>query len=295
MACWPWPDARVRAPAVCTMFRTSHHGDQSVIDRDQGSILMERLKYLRFCAAAGPLFLFVFIVFWGIMGNNIPPLAADLPASAIADHYRDNANLVRIGMTVSMSFVVLYLVWGLAIAKVIEYGVERENNVLSTLALWGAGLTVVPIMVSCAFWLAGAYRPEALDDSVLQLLYDLPWLLIDLAYMVTTVQMFALGVAFLGDQRAVPLVPKWLAWYGIWVGFSFIAEILMPFFMDGLFARHGVLNFWIEFFLWFFWIVGLSYYIFVAIGRLEAEAQGISVSTHTRGMATSGTAAGVSA
>jgi hypothetical protein len=90
-------------------------------------------------------------------------------------------------------------------------------------------------------------------------------------------------------------VPKWLAWYGIWVGFSFIAEILMPFFMDGLFARHGVLNFWIEFFLWFFWIVGLSYYIFVAIGRLEAEAQGISLSAHTRGAITSGAAASASA
>lgn len=237
---------------------------------------MDRLKYLRPCAAAGPLFLFVFIVFWGIMGSNIPPLPADAPASVIADFYRSNANIVRLGMTVSMSFVVLYFIWGLAIAKVIEYGVERDNNVLSTLALWGAGLTVVPIMVSCSFWLTGAYRPEALDDSVLQLLYDMPWLLIDLGYMVTTVQMFALGVAFLGDRRAVPLVPKWLAWYGIWVGFSFIAEVFMPFFTSGLFARQGVLNFWIEFFLWFFWIVGLSYYIFVAIGRLEAEARGVA-------------------
>jgi hypothetical protein len=74
----------------------------------------------------------------------------------------------------------------------------------------GAGLTVVPIMVSCVFWLAGAYRPEALDDSILQLLYDTAWLLIDMGYMVTTVQMVAMGVAFLNDRRAVPLVPKWL-------------------------------------------------------------------------------------
>ncbi len=256
---------------------------------------MERLKYLRLCAAAGPLFLIVFIVFWGVMGNNIPPLPADSPASVIGDHYRDNANMVRMGMTMAMSFVVLYMIWGLAIAKVIEYGVERGNNVLSTLALWGAGLTVVPIMVSCSFWLAGSYRPEALDDSILQLLYDLPWLLIDLGYMVTTVQMFALGAAFLTDKRAVPLVPKWLAWYGIWVGFSFIAEVLMPFFMDGLFARHGVLNFWIEFFLWFFWIVGLSFYIFVAIGRLEAEARGHTAEAREPALAGGRSAAGVSA
>lgn len=255
---------------------------------------MERLKYLRACAATGPIFLLVFIVCWGIMSSNIPPLAADLPADAIAAFFRDSANLVRLGMTMAMSFVVLYFVWGLAIAKVIEYGVEKDNNVLSTLALWGAGLTVVPILVSCSFWLTGSYRPEALDDSVLQMLYDMAWLLIDLGYMVTTVQMCAIGVAFLSDKREVPLVPKWFAWYGIWVGFSFIAEVFMPFFRDGIFARHGMLNFWIEFFLWFFWIVGMTYFVFGALTRLEAEARG-ETAPAASGAPARGTVAGVSA
>ena len=48
---------------------------------------MERLKYLRACAATGPFFLFIFIVFWGVMSSNIPPLAADLPANLIADYF----------------------------------------------------------------------------------------------------------------------------------------------------------------------------------------------------------------
>ena len=131
-------------------------------------------------------------------------------------------------------------------------------------------------MVSCVFWLAGAYRPEALDDSILQLLYDTAWLLIDMGYMVTTVQMIAMGVAFMQDKRAVPLVPKWLAWYGIWVGFSFVAELLMPFFKSGIFARSGTLNFWIEFFIWFFWIVFVTTYLFAAIKGLEADARGVT-------------------
>lgn len=255
----------------------------------------ERLNYLRLCAWAGPLFLFVFVVFWGLMSGNLPPFSPDVPAEIIGGHFRDNANMIRFGMGMAMSFVVLYLIWGLAIAKVIEYGVERGNNVLSTLALWGAGLTVVPIMISCSFWLAGAYRPEALGDTVLQLLYDLAWLLIDLGYMVTSVQMFALGAAFLSDKRAVPLVPKWLCWYGIWVGFSFVAEVLMPFFMDGLFARNGILNFWIEFFVWFFWIVGLSAYILIAIGRLQAEARGATAATAGKSPVMDSTAFGATA
>jgi hypothetical protein len=249
----------------------------------EGGITMERLKYLRPCAWTGPVFLMVFIVFWGLFSNNIPPIAADTSAALVADFFRDSANMVRLGMTMAMSFVVFYFIWGLAIAKVIELGIERENNVMSTLALWGAGLTVVPILVSCSFWLTGSYRPEALDDSILQMLYDMAWLLIDLGYMVTTVQMCAIGIGFLSDEREVPLVPKWFAWYGIWVGFSFIAEVFMPFFTSGIFARHGMLNFWIEFFLWFFWIVGMTYYTLGAISRLEAEARGETVSAGARG------------
>ena len=52
-------------------------------------------------------------------------------------------------MCVAMTFVVLYMIWGLAFTKVIERGIERgtDNNVLSTLQLWGAGLT------GCSPWL----------------------------------------------------------------------------------------------------------------------------------------------
>jgi hypothetical protein len=172
-----------------------------------------------------------------------------------------------------MTFAVSYCVWGLAIAKVMEHVVGKDS-ILVELEKWGAGLTVVPLLVSSAFWLTGAFRPDALPDSTLQLMYDMAWLLIDVAYAVTSVQMFALGVAFLHDRRAMPLVPKWLAWYGIWVGFMFIAECLMPFFKSGPFSRNGLLNFWIEFPIWFVWCPTLSYFLVKAIGRIEAEARG---------------------
>jgi hypothetical protein len=231
-------------------------------------------RYWRLCAWAGPVFLFVFVVFWGVFGGNIPPIPANHPATDLANHYRDDANLIRIGMGLAMTFVVLYMVWGLSIAKVIERGIERgtDNNVLSTLALWGAGLTVCPLLIGSAFWLTGSYRPKALDPSILQLFYDMPWLLINLAYAVTTMQMIAMGVAFLRDKREKPLFPRWLSWMGIWVGVSFALELFLPYFKTGPFARQGVVNFWIEFFLWFFWIVFVTVGILKAIPRLEAEA-----------------------
>jgi hypothetical protein len=235
---------------------------------------VETFRYWRMCAWAGPAFLFVFFVFWGLLGGNIPPIPANSPATTLANHYRGDANLIRIGMGVAMTFVVLYVIWGLAFTKVIERGIERgtDNNVLSTLQLWGAGLTVVPLLIGSAFWLTGSYRPESLDPSILQLYYDMPWLLINLAYSVTTVQMCAMGVAFLKDKRETPLYPRWLSWFGIFVGVSFALELLFPYFKTGPFARQGVINFWVEFFLWFFWIIFATVGVLKAIGRLEAEA-----------------------
>jgi hypothetical protein len=235
--------------------------------------MVNEFKYWRLCAWAGPAFMFVFIIFWGAMGHNLPPFSADTPAADIADYFRQNANTVRIGMVVSMTFAVLYFVWGLACAKIAER-TEVHNNVLSTIAIWGGGLTVVPILVSTSFWLAAAYRPEALDNSIIQLLYDWAWLLIDLAYSVTTVQMIALGAAYLSDPRKVPLIPRWLSWYGIWVGVSFVAECLMPIFKTGVFQRMGMINFWIEFVLWFIWVPLLTAYTLRAVAKLEVEAGG---------------------
>lgn len=235
--------------------------------------MSNNFAYWRFCTWMGPLFISVFIVAWGVLGFNLPPFSGALPAEALGAHFRDHANLVRAGMVIAMTFTVCYAVWGIAIGKVMEKVVGKDS-ILVPVQVWGAGLTVVPVLVSSSFWLTGSYRPEALPDSVLQMLYDMAWLLIDCSYSVTSVQMFAMGVAFLADKRAVPLFPKWLSWYGIWVGFMFIAEVLMPFFKDGAFSRQGSLNFYIEFAIWFVWVPLVSHAILRAIGRLEAEEAG---------------------
>lgn len=224
----------------------------------------------RLCLLCGPIFMGVFIVFWGIMGHNIPPWNGDLPAATIAEWFRTEANTIRLGMVISMTTAPLYAVWGIGIGRIMTRAIPKDS-LLIPLQVWGAGLTVIPVLVSTSFWLTGAYRPEGLPDNILQMLYDMAWLLIDLAYFTTSIQLFAVGAGFLKDKRAVPLVPKWLSWYGIWVGFMFIAECLMPFFKSGAFARDGTLNFWIEFLIWFVWCPALTFYLLKAVRRIEAE------------------------
>lgn len=224
----------------------------------------------RVCVWTGYAFMTVFIIFWGLMGFNLPPLAGDMPAAEMAQIYRDNANMVRFGMVMSMTFAVCYATLALVTGRVMAKMVGKDS-LLVDLQVWGGGLTVVPILISTSGWLTAVYRPEALSDGTIQLLYDWSWILIDLAYSVTTVQMFALGAAIIQDKRDKPLMPKWFAWYGIWVGAMFIAECLMPFFKGGAFARQGILNFWIEFLIWFFWVYVLTFYCGRSIKVLEAE------------------------
>jgi hypothetical protein len=231
-------------------------------------------RYWRFCAWMGPVFVAVFYYCWGVLGHNFPPFSPDAPASEVAGYFRDNRDDVRLGMVIAMTAAPCYGVWGYAIAKVLEHAVGGDNpssNLMVQLARLGAAWTTITVLVPSSFWLTAAFRPDALPDWMIQMLYDMAWLLIDLAYAVTSVQLFALGVGFLADKRAVPLVPKWLAWYGIWVGFMFIAECLMPYFFNGAFARNGILNFWIEFLIWMVWVPGLTFVALKAISRIEQE------------------------
>lgn len=236
-----------------------------------GQLATVDTRYWRFCALMGPLFVAVFFYFWGILGHNFPPFSPDAPAAEVAGYFRDNASSVRLGMVVAMTFAPAYGVWGYALAKVLEQAIP-SNSILVQLARVGAAWTTITLLIPTSFWLTAAFRPEALPDWMIQMLYDMAWLLIDLAYAVTSVQLFALGIGFLSDKRSVPLIPKWLSWYGIWVGFMFIAECLMPYFRNGAFARSGVLNFWIEFLIWMVWVPVLTFYIFKAIRRVEGEA-----------------------
>lgn len=227
-------------------------------------------KYWRFCAACGPLFLVTYFGFWGLLGFCVPPLPATLSAAEMAEIFRTNTSQIQLGMVGAMTFAPAYMVWGLGICKLMET-LEGNNRVMSVLQLWGAGLTVIPVYMCCIFILAGTYRAATLDPSIIQLLYDMSWLTISVSYSVTTMQMIAMGVAFLSDKRAVPLMPKWLCWYSIWGGLMFIAEDLMPFFKDGPFARNGLLNFWIEYSIYFFYMLFVTFYMFKAVSRLEHE------------------------
>ena len=102
-----------------------------------------------------------------MLGQNIPPYSAAWDAAFLAEKVRANAYSIRIGMTAIVVSGVLYMVWGLAISKVMET-LETDNNVLSSLQMWGAGLTTVIFIVPPTTWLTATFRADTMNPELIQ-------------------------------------------------------------------------------------------------------------------------------
>jgi hypothetical protein len=160
--------------------------------------------------------------------------------------------------------------FSVAVARVMER-VEGPNGLLSKLEMMGGTITCAPVMVTLAIWLTAAHEVDNLTPGIMHMLYWMGWLLFDLAYFVTSLQIAAISIVFMRDRREKKLVGQFVIWWG-WVTFaSFFAVSAIPFVTTGPLAFNGVISFWIAFFTWFIWIPSLSYYIIRAVDRIKAE------------------------
>jgi hypothetical protein len=224
-------------------------------------------KVLAWC---GPIFLAAFFFLWGVLAHNIPPFSPNATPLEVKAHFTELRLPIMIGMSVCLTMTSFYMAWSVAIARVMER-IEGPGGLFSKLEMMGGTITCAPIMVACAIWLTAAHEVQYLDPNVLHMLYWMGWLLIDLAYFVTSFQIAAVSIVFLRDSREKKLVPDAVIWWG-WITFaSFFVVSAIPFVTTGPLAFNGVISFWIAFFTWFFWIPSLSFFIIKAVDRIKAE------------------------
>lgn len=221
-------------------------------------------------AWTGPVFFIGFFCMWGLLADNFPPMAASTSAQDMWQHYKDLQTQIMIGMSVCMVLGSCYITFGAAVSRVMRR-IEGPEGMLSNLELMGATITYCPIVVACGIWLTAALQIDVLSPEAVQTMYYLAWMIIDIAYMVTSWQIIAASVVFLRDKREKKLVPAWVSWWGFVTVASFFPVSLIPFFKDGPFAFHGMFNFWIAFPTWYIWIVSMSIFIIKAVNRIEIE------------------------
>jgi hypothetical protein len=225
-------------------------------------------------ACMGLAFLAAFFGLWGLLAHNIPPFSPNATPDQVKAHFAELRLPIMIGMSVCLTMTACYMAWSASIAKVMER-IEGPGGIWSRVEMMGGTITCAPLMVACAVWLTAAHEVHYIDASTVHMLYWMGWLLIDLAYFVTSFQIAAVSVVFLRDKREKKLVPAAVVWWG-WVTFaSFFVVSAIPFVTTGPLAFNGVISFWIAFFTWFFWIPSLSYYIIKAVDRIKAEDEAV--------------------
>jgi hypothetical protein len=228
----------------------------------------QNLRWQWISAWCGPVFVVLFLLFWGVIGGNLPPAGPSLSADDIAAYYRANTMGIRIGFVGAVVFMCLYMPWS-AVLSARMARVEGAMRTLSYLQLIGGALTVMVVSMSAACWIAAAFRPER-NPEITQMLHDLGWLTIDQLYFCTTLQMIAAAVVGLYDKSEARLFPRWACWYAIWAGFTFLPASLTAFVKQGAFAWSGIGSYYFPYFAWLSWFGLFSFYLIRGINRERA-------------------------
>jgi hypothetical protein len=224
----------------------------------------------RICVWCGWIFLAGYLASWGILGFNVPTLEPSIAQADLYTHYVTHSARIRLAFGLSVFFMPFYFVMSAVISRVMQR-IEGPDGPFAIVEQMGGALTVVTGQVAGIAWLVGAFRVQERGPAIVRTLYDFGWLYFDMTFMITTLQMFAMAYVFLSDKRAVPLFPSWISWLSIFVGFSFVMLLLLPFLITGPFAWNGLFNYWVTLGGFFAWCMALLIYLSRAINRLERE------------------------
>ncbi len=209
------------------------------------------LKYQLLAAQCGFGFEILYTIFWAWMGHNLPPASPNLSAPDLAAHFAQYHHTILLGNSMAALVSVLWIPWT-AQLTVVLWRIEGSHPVLTIIELIGGILTAWVVMFCPAIWAAAAFRTDV-DPTAIRTLNDLGFIIFNITYAVTSIQAIAHGIVGLSDTSARPVFPRWVCYWAIFTGLSFIPLTAMPFFKTGPLAWNGAISFWTLFGTYFIW------------------------------------------
>jgi len=198
----------------------------------------------------GPVFVVGYFFFWGYLGRNFPPPnMMALTGQELVDQYYSQPT-VKIGMIGAATFGLFYAIWSCLLASIMR----DENGVMGPLSLMElvGGLLTGWLLSFCpAIWTACAVLAGQIDPDIIKMAHTFTWIIYDCTYMITTMQMFGVGLWTVLNKRQ-RVAPAWAGWTAIAIGASFLALVFVPFVTEGPFTVSGLFNYWVIFGTWFF-------------------------------------------
>jgi hypothetical protein len=225
-------------------------------------------------AWCGPLFVVLIIYTWGVMGHNIPPpnMMAMTPEQLVSEYYAKYPS-VGPGMIGAATVGLFYTVWSCLLASLMR---DENGNVgaLSFIELAGGILTGWLFAFCSAMWAACSILVGQVDPGIIKMVHTMTWFIFDCTYMITTIQMVALGLWTVLNKRQT-MFPAWAGWTSAAIGVGFVPLVIMPFVTEGPFTVNGMWNFWVIFSFWIFAFFSVyNFYVLKHVYRSpEAQAK----------------------
>lgn len=200
----------------------------------------------------GPLFVLGYIIFWAVLGHNVPPpnMMGMTPEQLVSEYYGKYQSDIAIGMVGCCVVGLLYLPWSLLLASMLR----EEDGSLGVLSLMEAagGILTAWVLAFCpAIWAACALLATSVPPFLIKSMHVFTWVIYDCTFMITTVQLTGLGLYTILNKKQT-IFPAWSGWCAIAVGIIFLPLVLIPFISEGPFKVSGTWNFYIVFGTWLF-------------------------------------------
>ena len=213
-------------------------------------------RFQMMAASCGLLFDIFYGGSWAVLAHNLPPASASLSTVGIADFYRQHHDAILAGNALACLFGAMWMPWTAQLTLTLQR-IEGSHPVLTVVQAIGGGITSWAFIFCPAIWAAAAYRPDA-DPMITRAMNDVGFFLFNLTYSATSLQAIAAGIVGLTDKSEVPVFPRWVSWWAIGTGLTFVPISLMPFSTTGPFAWDGLVTFWIGFAAFFGWAASMG-------------------------------------
>ncbi|HEY9416844.1 MAG TPA: hypothetical protein VIQ30_18970 [Pseudonocardia sp.] len=206
----------------------------------------------------------------GLFGSGVmPPDAADQTAQQIAEVYTTHGHIRIAGLLVGFLAIGLLGPLVTVISGQLRR-IETAPHFGSTLQLVAGTVTWVLLSIPLLILVVAAYRTDR-NPEITQALQDLGWILFLLPVAPFLVQNAVIALVILSDTDRRPIYPRWVAYANVFIGASFLPDLLLGYFFTGPLAYHGVFCFWIPTVTYGLWLVMMGVTTWQAVTRQGRE------------------------
>lgn len=229
----------------------------------------------RVFAWSGIVMMVLFLIgFWPVAGY-VPPSHPRDSVQEILTFYRDDTDLIRLGLWMTTYAAALCVTFFVVISVQLRR-IEGRDSPIAWAQMICGGLFAIEFIIPLMLWQGAAYRPD-LDPVMTYRLHDLGWLFFLGVVSTGVLQAILIGVAILRDRREEPVFPRWVGYTSLWCALLFTPGGLIVFFKSGPLAWNGVIAWWLLLAGFGVWVIALVVGLLrYAIPHQEREAAAVS-------------------